>query len=418
MKRWLSTRPLLALLAVGLLIRLSWALLIPVQPVSDSAAYDILARNILDHGTFGFQADEPGAYWAVGTSAVAAGTYVLLGGSYWGIVALNILATLGATIFVERLGTLYYGRAAGLFAAGLIVFWPNLILFSTILASELFFIFFTVAGLWFWERRRERMDWTDVLLAGAFWAAACYFRPIILLFPVALVIASIPGGLSATLRAGAKCALTIAVILLLVAPWTYRNYTTFGEPVLISTNFGANFWMGNNPESTGDYMPLPDWVEGMGEAERAEALLDVAKDHVRKEPMAFLLRTAEKVLMLHSWETIGVAWNAPGIEARLGSAALTPLKLLLTGYWYLVLGLGVAGLAMTIYKLGVVGLFHPTFAGWGYFTAIHAIVVAGDRYHMPSVPFIALSAGLVLSQLFLRSPSIIGMLATDMGARR
>ena len=63
--------PLLAILGLGLLLRLIWALLIPVEPVSDSAAYDMLARNIAEHGVFGFRPDEPSAYWAVGASGLA-----------------------------------------------------------------------------------------------------------------------------------------------------------------------------------------------------------------------------------------------------------------------------------------------------------------------------------------------------------
>jgi 4-amino-4-deoxy-L-arabinose transferase-like glycosyltransferase len=414
--RRLAQDPLLAILALGLLLRLTWALIIPVQPVSDSAAYDLLARNILDHGVFGFRPDEPSAYWAVGAPAVVAATYGLLGDTYWGVVVLNIAASLGTIVFVERLGTHYFDRMAGLWAAAVIALWPNLILFTTIIASELYFIFFTVGGLWFWERRGGTR-WLDTVLAGAFWAAACYMRPIILLFPVALLIASAPGGPRAVLRAAAKCAVAIALILTLVAPWTARNAQVFGEPVLVSTNFGANFWMGNNPGSTGDYMPLPEWGEFLGEVERSDALLEAAKAYIREEPGAFLLRTGEKALLLHSRETIGVAWNAPSIEARIGSVALLPLKLVSTAYWFLALGLALAGFVIVLLRNGVWGIFHPAFAAWSYFTAIHAIIVAGDRYHMPSVPFMALFAGLMLAQLALR-PTAARSLAAGLWSRQ
>jgi hypothetical protein len=29
---------------------------------------------------------------------------------------------------------------------------------------------------------------------------------------------------------------------------------------------------------------------------------------------------------------------------------------------------------------------------WAYFIAIHSITVTGDRYHMPSIPFLAMLA--------------------------
>ena len=37
---------------------------------------------------------------------------------------------------------------------------------------------------------------------------------------------------------------------------------------------------------------------------------------------------------------------------------------------------------------------HPA---WAYFTAVHAIIVAEDRYHMPATPFMTLLAGLAIA---------------------
>ena len=50
-----------------------------------------------------------------------------------------------------------------------------------------------------------------------------------------------------------------------VAPWTYRNYKTFGTFVLVSTNGGENLLIGNNPVSEQRYQdpnnlrPFPDF---------------------------------------------------------------------------------------------------------------------------------------------------------------
>ena len=403
--------PLVAIVVAGLALRVLWALLVPVIPVSDSAAYDTFARNIVAHGVYGWSADEPGAYWAVGPSAVAAATYLVVGESYLGIVLVNLAASLALIVLAARLGEIHFGPAAGLCAAALVAFWPNLILFTTVLASELWFIVLTMAGFWAWSRRGGT-GWGMALLAGVFWAAACYMRPVILLFPVALVIAALPGGLAATLRQAGRALAAIAVILALVAPWTWRNMQVFGEPVLMSTNFGANFWMGNNPDTEGGYMPLPDRVSGLDEIERSDLLMEEAMDHVRAEPLAFVGRSVGKALSMHSWETIGVAWNVEGIQATFGAWALLPLKLASTGYWYGVLALALLGQGLLVAQRGFAGLFHPVFGGWAYFTAIHAIVVSGDRYHMPSVPFMALLGGLALAWLASR-PQVVRLMGTQ-----
>lgn len=390
-------RMLLWIVLAGMALRLVWALLVPVMPVSDSAAYDTFARNIVEHGTYGWTAGEPSAYWAVGTSAVTAATYFVLGQTYLGVVVLNLLASLAIIMLGERLGSHYFDRTTGLWTAAILAAWPNLILFVSILSSELWFIALTMGGLLAWERGRGPMNWTGLVLAGLLWGAACYMRPVILLLPVALAIASLFQGFWPLLRQSGRALVAIVLIVLVVLPWSLRNERVFGERVMVSTNFGANFWMGNNPDTQGIYMPLPDRVNGMGEIERSDVLKEEAMAYIRAEPMAFVQRTLAKAGVMHAWETVGVAWNQRGIADIFGAWAITPLNLLTTAYWTLVLLLAIGGLGLQLWRQGVRGLFHPVFGGWGYFTAVHAVIVAGDRYHMPGVPFMALSAALAMT---------------------
>ena len=87
--------PLLGVIIVVVaLLRLLWAVTIPMDPVSDGHAYNVFAINMVEHGVYGWTPDNPTAYWAVGTSAAVAATYLLLGQSYAGVVALNLLAGL------------------------------------------------------------------------------------------------------------------------------------------------------------------------------------------------------------------------------------------------------------------------------------------------------------------------------------
>ena len=250
-------RAALWLIIVGMALRLLWALIMPVNPVSDGAAYNAFARNLVEHGVYGWDPETPSAYWAVGTSAIVAATYFLFGaGSTIGIVLTNLAASLLILLMIFRVGKLYFDNRVALAALAITALWPNLIIFTTVLSSELYFIALTLLGLWLWARPGRW--WINLILAGLVWGAACYIRPVILLFPVALVIASFSQGLAASFRTALRAACVIGIILAVVAPWTARNEAVLGEPFLVSSNFGANLWMGNNPDSTGGYMPLPD----------------------------------------------------------------------------------------------------------------------------------------------------------------
>ena len=41
-------------------------------------------------------------------------------------------------------------------------------------------------------------------------------------------------------------------------------------------------------------------------------------------------------------------------------------------------------------------LTHPALAVWAYFTAVHAVIVIQDRYHLPATPMIASFAAVAL----------------------
>lgn len=392
------TRTAWIALGIGMLLRLAMALAVPIDPISDQAAYETYATNILNHGVYGLAPDQPGAYWAVGTAALAAAAFYLTGGSFVGILVLNLIAGFAMMVLVYQVARDWFGQRPAELSVILVALWPNLILFTSTLSSEPYFIALFLGGLRAWQLRGRGIAW--LLLAGLLWGLACYVRPVALLVPVALIFAALPKGIGAMLRAVGQAAVMLAVILAVLSPWTLRNYRVFGEFVLVSTNFGPNFWMGNNPDSDGGYMPLPERVSGLSEIERAKMLQDEAKAYVAENPGRFVVNTLTKAVRLHERETIGVVWTQSGLERIGGTGLVVVMKLLATGYWYLLLGLAFIGIA-ALRRHGSV-LFHPLVISWGYFTAIHAIIVMGDRYHMPAAGVIAILAALGAHSLHQR----------------
>jgi len=384
-----------ALLIVGMGLRLLWASLVPVVPVSDSGAYDQFARTLVEHGVYGWSEDNPTAYWAVGTSALTAFTY-LFTESYAGVVLLNLLAGLAAIVLTFGLAARWFDERTALCAMALVAFWPNLIFFTTILSSELFFIAGTLAGLVFWQRPSGH-TLLNLVLAGLIWGGTAYIRPVILLVPLALTLVDLPKGLRRFALTGAQAAAVTALILLVALPWSLRNQQVFGERIFISSNFGTNFWMGNNPESNGGYMPLPPETQDMDELERNEYLEARAKEFIQNNPLQAVGLLGKKLVALIDRETIGVVWNK-GFVSRASSDVTNAAKIVATGYWYLLLLGGFAGIALVWRRHGLIAaFFNPPVALWGYFTSLHVVIVGGDRYHMPSSPFIAIMAAVSLA---------------------
>ncbi|RRH69760.1 glycosyltransferase family 39 protein [Falsigemmobacter faecalis] len=395
------------LLLIGMALRILWAIAVPVLPVSDSEAYHQFARTLVDHGVYGWSAAEPTAYWAVGTSGLVAFTY-LFTDSYVGVVILNLVAGLMILTLTYHLALRWFGAQAALPALALVAVWPNLIFFTTILSSELFFIAGTLAGLVFWKRPRGNAV-LNLILAGVIWGLTSYIRPVILLVPVTLALVDLIQGprrfvLTATEAGGA-----VLLILLTALPWTLRNQQVLGAPAMISTNFGANFWMGNNPGSNGGYMELPPEVSTMSEMERNAYLTKEAKRFLREDPGAAARLLSLKLVKLHNRETIGVVWNEQNLRSMIGDRGVSGAKMIATGYWYLLLAGALAGMVVIGRQRGVAAaFFNAPVSLWGYFTALHVVVVAEDRYHMPSSPFIAILAAVALHRLrTLRSGRVL-----------
>ncbi len=398
----LETRvvPIVLILALGLAIRVAWILVIPVNPVSDSHAYHLFAATISDHGVYGWSAEEPTAYWAVGPAAIYGAGYHLFGtGSGLSVVLINLISSVTAIWFLYDLGKRWFSERTGQLAALLFALWPVTIQFTTVLASELHFIALTLAGLAALDRAGFRSGELIFLgVAGVCFAGATYVRPIALLIPFVVLLGTSLRTLRVSIHDAAKAILVTGIILALVAPWSARNERIFDTTVFISTNFWANFWMGNHPGTTGGYAPLPAATNGMGEIERSEYLKEASLKALKNEPKEFVTRTAWKALILHERETIGVSWNEAEIKSLSGSKGLIIMKLVSTGFWYMMLVLALMGIVLLALKgKGWTVILVPPVWLWLYFTGVHAVIVVGDRYHMPAIPMIALLAAVTLN---------------------
>lgn len=397
-RRW--RRSAWAIVAIALALRLSWAAAVPIEPVSDSRVYDLFARNLADGHGYCFVPGTPTAYWPVGTPALYAALYATIGRDYGPVAILNALigtATVALTLLLARD---WFGRRASLIAGLLLALWPGQVEFTSVMASELPFNLCWLAALYAATRPRLHPALRAVS-SGAALAAACYIRPVALLLPAVFAWIRLVGPDGPPLRSrraaliAVEAAGSVAVMMALILPWTLRNARAFGRPVLISANGGANLWMGNNPGTQGGYMPLPDSVDGLDEASRDLVLKEEATRYIRERPAAFVARTLVKLARTHERETSGVAWNRPGLERAFGPAVLTPLKLLSTAYWSAAVLLALLGAAAALRNAGPWRwLGQPAVLIWAYFALLHAVIVAGDRYHYPSVPAIAALAGL------------------------
>jgi len=95
-------------------------------------------------------------------------------------------------------------------------------------------------------------------------------------------------------------------MVFVLSPWLIRNKKVFNKSLLITTNGGYNFWMGNNPStkaSTGNSVKIPDYLsqqlsEAKSETEKDRIFFQDAFQIIKKDPLRFIHLTIIKALNL------------------------------------------------------------------------------------------------------------------------
>ncbi|HUR20905.1 MAG TPA: hypothetical protein VMZ90_08875 [Vicinamibacterales bacterium] len=251
-----SARLIAGAAVVGLLLRLGFGLWYWVgQPLTrDEREYLSLARSIRAGDGFvygdGFTdpfGRAPGypAFLAVAgggvevTSSVPA--VVKVSQSLIGVIGVLLAAALAA-----RLAGPWAATAAALFTA----IYPPLVWISSRAFSEALFWPIGLFVAWLFNRADGAATPNDrvrlALICGLVSGAGVLIRPALLFF---LLLAAIYWAWG---RRWVPIAALALGSLLIVGPWTARNFAVYGRFVLVATEGGVTFWTGNHPLAVGD----------------------------------------------------------------------------------------------------------------------------------------------------------------------
>ncbi len=374
--------PLLLIILLGLSLRLAWVLAFPAEPGSDSAIYTALARQLASGGAYEISGTH--AYWPAGYPLFLSAWMKVLGPGRLAWLLSNMVLFVIALTGVARIATLLGGSAAGRLAALLLALWPNLIASTATPDKEAVIIALLPWACWIVASAlRERgapwrLVWAGLLLGGCI-----LVQPSLQLLPLAacgLLVAALPLpralGLSLLLALG---------IVLAIAPWTARNYSVFGQFVLVSTNGGDNLYRANNPLATGGYTRHGEIdLSALPELERDREGKRLAQEWIRTQPAAFAALAVEKQLRFMGDDAAGIYSTLKVGKASDSGTLYLVLKAAANAWWLAMWTL----LAAAVFSLRAAGLSPPALARlplwlWLYLFALHSIFESAGKYHMP-----------------------------------
>lgn len=382
--------PLLALVALALLLRGAWVM---VRWMQDGAAlsYDderlhwSLARHLAqdatlvsDDGRLAARMPLYPAYLALFAWAGDVGVLLArLGQALLGAASVG-LGYSAALALTSR-------RDAALLTAGLIAVDPYAVFFANLLLNEVLFTTLSVAFAAAGARllRDPGACWPVVLLGPAL----VHVRPeaagwVVLMWGVL----GLTSGVS-RMRVLRQAVLAATVLLLALAPWALRNHLMLGSTVWLSTNGGVTLFDGQGPQANGGsdqaFLQQAAHLRQLDEVQLDRALGRAAIEQMRSDPQRVLDLAWAKLLRTWSpWPN--VAEHRSGWSGA--ASAVYTLTLLILGVF------GAAALLRNRRARGVLLMALPIV----YFTVLVCVFIGSVRYRIPLMPFLALLSGAAL----------------------
>jgi 4-amino-4-deoxy-L-arabinose transferase-like glycosyltransferase len=235
----------------------------------------------------------------------------------------------------------WFGEKAQVLASWIVCLMPLYIWYATRLHQPAIVMTFHPWLLAGWLSFGKANSWRRTVVLGLATGLAGLFQPVLLgvfgFIGLILLLKSWVRRKNVTVR---KLLVAASLTLLVVTPWTVRNYMVHDQIILIKNCFGKEFWIGNNPSATGTafleggdksvYETIPPKFLEFSEMKLMKALQREAIDYVRNEPISFVTRTLKKIF----WYWTAVPKNKLDIFEQ---AARLKFYWLQISYWFIFL---------------------------------------------------------------------------------
>lgn len=339
----------------------------------------------------------------------------LVGHDLWVVRLVQLVLGSLSCALIFLAGRKLLSREAGIMAGVILAGYAPAIFFDGLIEKSvldlfLLTVFLALIGIIF-----DKPTWPLWLAAGAVVGLLGLSREnalvlaVIVAFWIVLQFRSVP--------AGARfcwAAIFFAGLLLVLLPVGLRNFTVGGEFKLTTSQFGPNFFIGNNPAADGTYQSVRKLIgETQLEGKDAKRLAERATgralsagevsdywfrrslDYIQSHPGNWLALLAKKWLMV---------WNSRELEDSDDFYIYRQWSWLLNAlagfaHFGVLAPLAAAGLWFTRHQWRRLGLLYAAIFA---LAASVAMFFVFGRYRFPLVPVLALFAGAAMAELWRR----------------
>ncbi len=329
--------------------------------------------------------------------------------TYLTIQLVQVFLSLITVVILYKIALLLFTRTVALLTAfGVSVYPPFVYYCAKLVPTTIFLCLLSLTLLLVLEHRKN--DVTYIISSGIALGLSLVCDPLAFaLFPALIVWyfiqKKIPLGNILSL---------MFISLVLLVPWTVRNYSVHGQIVPVTTQFGINFWIGNNPNATGtDYYKVYSAEKGlfilmtetlppntqqqlksMSEIERSQFFFNQGLKFIRYSPGKFFKLLFKKTYLY--W------WFAPSEIAA--STDIAKYRGIYTIFYAPLLILGILGIALSL-RQSYVKRASLIFLTIFFISSIYILTHVGlMRYRVPLEAYLIMFASFAVMTLIGNLP--------------
>ena len=434
--------PLLLLLTLSIAARIISAalqgdLVVELPGTADQVSYDALAQRVLAGHGFSFATNwwpatrggEPTAHWSFAYTLFLTVVYAIFGPHPLAARLVQaVVVGLLQPLLAWRIGQRLFGRSVGILAAGLTAVYAYFAYYGGALMTEAFTM---VSVLWLldistgllWRtlsdempplsssRRRRATPW---LLLGLALGLAALLRQVALIFAPFLFVWIIwcairrhgelaPGARQRILATVGGLCITLAVVVVLIAPWTVRNAIAFHRFVLLNTNAGYVLFWANHPIHGTNFQAIlrnesyqaliPPELRGFDEAAIDTALFQRGIGFITADPIRFVILSMSRLKDYFLFWPLPDSGLTSNISRTFSFGLLLPF--MLHGIWLAIRRSG-PRVPDTGQPLALIGTFIASY------TMVHLLSWSLVRYRLPIDAVLVIFAALSMVDLAAR----------------
>jgi 4-amino-4-deoxy-L-arabinose transferase-like glycosyltransferase len=317
----------------------------------------------------------------------------LFGDSLWlphilGCVLGTIIILLGYRLSIHLWGD----QSVALIASLAMTFYPGLMIYAGLLQTESLYMVFFLLALLFTYKMMEGGGNRSAILLGIVSGLAALTRAAFLgFFPILLFLVWWNQRQHAV-RKSSPIVLALVFFVLVLTPWTLRNYALHGALIPVSTWGGQSLLIGNNPYATGTWslkQGFNQWykeevarigvadINSLSEVDVGSLDRTIAVDYIVSHPAHTLWLAAKKAYMFLVYPITN-------------SDSYLPTQAVATAFDFLIyIGAAIGFVATWSERHRLL----PVYGALVFFTFVQVMLHAEARYRLPLIPLLCIFFG-------------------------